>query len=336
MVNHLDIFHCYTNKRKLQIPSLKDIKGVINTFLFSRALAEVQDSGLVINLGAKKIKNIRNHPFFLFLHLWDVHNPYFCPKKLRTYNGRNSKKILHDRYLGSVRYADRQLGRFFNFLKNNNIFDDTIVIVTSDHGESLTEHDIFFDHHGLYDETTHVPLIIRYPRRFSEGKKVRGFIQHVDLLPTILDILNIGQEEYQLDGKNLIPLVKNSRRVLRPFVYMEESYVQQKRAIRTKKYKYIEAKDGVGYCRYCHKVHAGVEELYDLQKDPSEKNNVANQNPAMAKELKSKMNNFVNELVEKRKRDIQIAGTGKHSADDIDKDEEKKVMKKLRSLGYMD
>jgi arylsulfatase A-like enzyme len=81
------------------------------------------------------------------------------------------------------------------------------VVINSDHGETLYDHDCYFDHHGLYDNTLHVPLIIRYPGKMPAGKRVTGYNQHKDLLPTLLDLAEIPVGDQQLDGKNLMALV---------------------------------------------------------------------------------------------------------------------------------
>ena len=66
--------------------------------------------------------------------------------------------------------------------------DETIVVINSDHGETLYDHDCYFDHHGLYDPTLHVPMIIRYPGKVPAGKRVKGYNQLQDLMPTLMDL----------------------------------------------------------------------------------------------------------------------------------------------------
>lgn len=332
-VNHLDIFQCYTDKKKFKIPSLKDIKGVLSTFLFTKELAEVQDAEFITDTALNKIREIKKDKFFLFLHYWDVHTPYNCPKQFRKYYSTDKRKILKDRYTGAVQYVDRQIGRLFNKLQERKIMDDTLIIITSDHGESLVEHDIYFDHHGLYDETIHVPLIIRHPGIFNKPQRIKGFVQHTELVPTILGILNINTDGYNFDGKNLSASIENNMLKIRPYVYAEESYVQKKRCIRTDKYKYIYAPDGVGYCRYCHKVHKGLEELYDLERDPGETINIAEEKPSIKNELRLKIDYLIKEIHDKRQKIME--NNNSESVDSYEQDR-RKIHKKLKSLGYMD
>ena len=84
-------------------------------------------------------------------------------------------------------------------------FGPGLIILTGDHGESMAEHKIFFDHHGLYDPTIHVPLIVRAPGKFAPGARVGGMVRHIDIVPTLLDLLGLPPHE-QADGRSLAPL----------------------------------------------------------------------------------------------------------------------------------
>lgn len=335
---HIDIFLQYADKRKFAIPSPKDVKGVLRTFLFSKELAEIQDAAFVTDLATELIKGIKKDNFFLFLHYWDTHTPYNCPREYQSYRGSDRKERLTSRYVGAIKHVDQQLGRLFRELKGRNLWDNTIVIITADHGESLTEHGIFFDHHGLYDVTIHVPLILRYPRISGKAQRIKGFVQHTDLLPTILEALNIDAEKFHLDGTSLTPLIEHSVSGIRPFIYCEESYVQKKRAIRTERYKYICATDGIGYCSYCHKIHGGAEELYDLKHDPFEKVNIVEGAPGIRKDLKGKLDDFVTYLRLKRESEIKQKDLVRFDEDPhtyrAGNDEE--IKRRLKSLGYID
>ena len=336
VLRHIDIFLQYADRRKLGIPSPKDIRGVLRTFLFTRELAEIQNAASITDLAIESIGRVKKDKFFLFLHYWDTHTPYHCPREYQSYRGSDRRKRLISRYMGAIRYLDQQLGRLFRELKEGNLWDNTVIIVTSDHGESLTEHGIFFDHHGLYDVTIHVPLILRYPGISAKAQRVKGFVQHTDLLPTILETLNIDVAEFRPDGTSLVPLIRNSVSEIRPFVYCEESYVQKKRAIRTERYKYICATDGVGYCSYCHKIHSAAEELYDLKDDPFERANILEQNPDIHRDLKEKLDDFISHLLLKRESqekqtDPSQLGEGAYA---YGAEEEEDIKRRLQSLGY--
>jgi len=338
MLNHTDIFRHYAGTRTYRLPSLGDLKAVLSTFLFTRELAEIQDASLITDSAIESLKGADGDSFFLFVHYWDTHTPYNCPKRFRTYKRTDKEKRLTDRYVGAIRYVDEQLGRLFGALKEKGLWDDTLIIVTSDHGESLTEHGIYFDHHGLYDVTTHVPLILRHPSVFSKPKRVSGLVQHTDLVPTILDILGIDDGDLGFDGRSLIPLIRGDVAEIRPFTYSEESYVQKKRAIRTTTHKYIQAVDGVGFCSYCQKIHSGREELYDLARDPSEEVNLIDEEPAVCQVLKKELDGFVEQLTLRKQKRIKERETrqGESETWTYSAEEQKEIEKRLRSFGYMD
>jgi arylsulfatase len=289
IASHLGLLRIYSKKRRFTAASLwKGFKDVFRTFLFTFELARVQDACFITDLAEELIKKSRKENFFLFLHYWDTHTPYNCPRNfLEKKKGHvTSQEALLAKYNGAVRYVDQQIGRLFDVLKEERLLEDTLIIITSDHGESLWEHDIFFDHHGLYDVTTHVPLILYYPKAFSEPKRVKSLVQHADLAPTLYELLNIKYKDYELDGASLMPLIRGEKREIRQFVFNEESYVQRKIGFRTKKFKYILSPDGVGMCNYCQQVHGGEEELYNLEVDPEENANIAVESKIMADEMK--------------------------------------------------
>jgi arylsulfatase A-like enzyme len=150
-------------------------------------------------------------------------------------------------------------------------------------------------------------------------------------------MLNIDYKNYAFDGLSLFPLVRGEKDEIRDFVFYEESYVQRKVGLRTSNFKYIYAPDGVGMCNYCQKVHAGVEELYELEKDPGEKNNIADENKEKAAEMRQRLDGFIKKLDKKRNRMLeQGQSRGDISEDNKYFKEDKKIRKKLRSLGYMD
>lgn len=301
------------------------------------------DGSTITNHAIKIIeRNLNKKPFFLLIHYIDTHLPYNSPKKYEkeffeeTSNNERIedvlkriknprwreflKKCLSDakttddvvaKYDGAIFYVDENIGRLIDYLNKHEILDDTIVIITSDHGESLTEHNIYFSHHGLYDVTIHVPLIIKYTE--LPKKRLNCFVQHVDIVPTLLDILNIKIDSFFFDGVSLLPLVNGKIKQIREAIFAEESAAQRKRAIRTEDLKYItkindiKPKSGFEYegifnleedtCRYCGFKHAEPEELYDLKNDPNEVSNIAYMQTDIVQELRSKMDNWVRNLI---------------------------------------
>ncbi|HET8922733.1 MAG TPA: sulfatase-like hydrolase/transferase [Candidatus Acidoferrum sp.] len=136
---------------------------------------------------------------FVWVHLYDPHDPYEPPPPY--------SEIYKDRlYDGEIAYADSALGHFLAHLKKQNRFDGALIIVVGDHGEGLGEH--HEDTHGifLYDSTTHVPLIVKLPNGRATGREVVEQVRTMDIMPTILDLLDIPLPT-ELDGASLRPLL---------------------------------------------------------------------------------------------------------------------------------
>lgn len=340
MLANIGLLRIYARKREPSIRSnWKGLKDVFNTFCFTFELARIQDAGQVTRLAEKLISQLKNEKFFLFLHYWDTHSPYNCPKKYMPVNGRSRNPIdsFLLKYQGAVNYIDDNIGKLLNVLKEQKLMENTLLILTSDHGESLTEHDIFFDHHGLYDETTHTPLILHNAKIIREAKRITGFVQHIDLVPTLCELLDIEDKNMAFDGKSLWPLIKGEKDDIRDFAFNEESYVQRKIGLRTNRYKYIFAPDGLGKCNYCQKVHAGPEELYNLDHDPKETVNRIREDKHATRKIKHKINDLIKKLDKKKQLELNKGYSEKKSSRHVqDYNEEKRIQKKLRSLGYKD
>jgi arylsulfatase A-like enzyme len=251
-----------------------------------------EDADNITRRASDLINANKEKKFFLFLHYWDTHTPYKPPaqysSKFKDEKAPHSN--IRSRYDGSIAYADYNIGILMEMLKKLDLLDDTLIIFTGDHGESLGEHEIYFAHHGLYDEGVHVPLIFRYPKLLPQGKRIDALIQHFDVFPTILDILAIPRNEENLDGKSLLPLVTGKISELHEAVYSIDSQnINGKRLIRTEDYKYTFAfSEEAAVCRVCGRMHGDLEELFDLKEDPNETRNILGENPKIAKQLKDK------------------------------------------------
>ena len=195
-------------------------------------------------------------PFLLFLRHMDPHSPYLPPppyermfyhgdefdpanksmepvmdfKPFCDYFARwmppgvTDKDYIIAQYDGAIAYMDACIQSIFNALEAHDIFDETIVIVNGDHGETLYDHECWFDHHGIYDVTLHVPLIIRYPGKVPTGKRISGFNQHKALVPTILELAGI-ETDIAFDGVSLMRLVSGEARFLRKRVLYHGMYL---------------------------------------------------------------------------------------------------------------
>lgn len=204
---------------------------------------------------------------------WDQNYRHYLRVWFSLMNHRTLWDVIASNY-ASLIAVDRQIGRLVSRLEREGELDDTMFILTGDHGESLGEHEIFFSHHGLYQPTVRVPLIIsniKVDRPILESN-----VSHMDIVPTVLSATGMRRAP-AVDGKDLLsdsttPAVLAER----PLVTME-TLVENKVAAVLEGQKQIQAVGPKGsYCVLCHKIHGGGElELYDLESDPGEMTNEA-------------------------------------------------------------
>lgn len=244
-------------------------------------------------------------PFFLWLHLYDPHDPYEPPEPFRSrYPGRP--------YDAEVAYADSLVGRFYEALEQKGLLESSLVVVTGDHGEGLRSHDEGFHGFFVYDSTAHIPLIFRLPGKRLGGRVVKEAVSHVDLLPTILEALGRPIPP-TVQGTSLLPLLLGREGAEERAVYSESLYPllhygwAPLRALRTARYKYIEAPRP---------------ELYDLVADPDEEKNLLADERRVARDLRERLREL--------RSTIEVEGRGGERAD---LDEE--TLAQLRALGYV-
>ena len=146
-------------------------------------------------------KKLVKRPFFLWLHYFDPHVNYDPPSPYR--------EEYSSPYDGEIAYMDEWVGYVINELKRWGLWNNTIVLIVADHGESLEEHREMTHGIFIYRSTTHVPLILKYPSALHGGKRIKQCVSIVDIMPTILDMLHINTGRI-FDGKTLIPLVEKN------------------------------------------------------------------------------------------------------------------------------
>lgn len=274
----------------------------------------------------------KDESFFLFLHYWDAHTPYLPPEEHRAafypadrdpfdpanrsmepaYNhlaypffkhhhydlvGPVTDSAYYDAmYDAEIRGLDDRIRELDEHLERLGIREDTLLILFGDHGESLTEHSIYWDHCGLYEPTVHVPIIMRWPNKLPAGRRVSGFVQHADLLPTVLEAARTaapsGIDPERLatpdgvDGRSLWPAIRGEAEGAHEAIYLSECAWQAARGIRTERYKYIRTYDAGPFERPpC--------ELYDLTEDPGETSNVADERPDIVRGLQEQLDRWV-------------------------------------------
>ena len=142
-----------------------------------RPLGQMQRAGMdTLAAASTWLDTLTSPKFFLFFHIYEPHRPYAPPPHIKAGNP----------YDGEVQYADEIVGKLLDRLREKDLYDDATIVLLSDHGEGLGDHGE--DEHGifLYRETTHVPLVIKLPRKAGGGRRVAAPVQHIDLVPTHL------------------------------------------------------------------------------------------------------------------------------------------------------
>ena len=259
----------------------------------------------------------QDQPFFLFLRHMDPHSPYLPPapyermfyhgdecdpnnksmEPVMTFKpfcdyfatwmppGITDKDYVIAQYDGAVAYMDACIQSIFNALEAMGIEDETIVVLNGDHGETLYDHECWFDHHGIYDVTLHVPLIIRYPGNIPAGQRVPGFNQHKDLVPTILELAEIDAG-INFDGRSLIPMINSEVTSHESEIYLTECTWMRKHGWRTPEWKLIRALEPDFHFK-------PPVELYNLIHDPDENDNLAETHPDVVELLTERMNAWI-------------------------------------------
>lgn len=177
----------------------------------------------------RHLGRLPDEPLFLFVHWIDPHGPYAPPeaatfrferepgkrtrikKKVSAFQRLSGAEFLEDyiaAYDSEVRFVDEQVGRVLDRLKELGLYDASLILFTSDHGESLGEHDVYFRHGWhLHDASYRVPLLIKPPKGGVKRESWAGAVSLIDLLPTVLDYVELEPME-GLDGRSLRPLLE--------------------------------------------------------------------------------------------------------------------------------
>ena len=256
-------------------------------------------------------------PFFLFVRHMDPHSPYlpprpfdrafYCGDEFDPANksmepvfafkpfcdylaswmpaGLTDKDYVIAQYDGAVAYMDACIQNIFAELTGLRLDENTLVVVDSDHGETLYDHDCYFDHHGIYEPTLVVPLVLRLPGRVPGGLRLAGNALLQDVMPTVLDILGV-KAKIKFDGQSLLPEMKGRRRKPSTEFYITECTWMRKHGWRTPQWKLIHALEP--------DFHFKPEvELYNLVDDPEENRNLAGREKKVVAMLEERMQAWI-------------------------------------------
>lgn len=281
----------------------------------------------------------REKPFFIFLHMWDVHYDYLPPPPFDTmfdpaYQGSiNGEHIFTSNLLnknmdpgdlahvvalydGEIRFTDAYLGRILGLLQELGIYDSTVVAVTADHGEEFFDHGAMTHGKTLYDEVVLVPWVIRFPVKIPAGRVVERQVRLSDVAPTVLSLAGISQpREFGAglrppmdDRPDLVPLILGRSEPARDS-FAVGNLRNQTHSIRTKQFKLIRHADG-------------RDELFDLVADPQERSDLSKLRPQVKVVLQNQLAAW--------KSEADIGGSPeRHSGID------QELQDALRSLGYL-
>ncbi|SEO21012.1 Arylsulfatase A [Halogranum amylolyticum] len=278
----------------------------------------------VADLAIDALREHATDDTFVYAQFWDPHTPYKQPglddaegsaeyplpphptaetiEEHQTWDrwrsaprqGIESRADLADvlaKYDNEIEYVDEQIGRVVDALEAAGIYDDTLLVVTADHGEEFGEHGLYSEHWSTYEGTQRIPLIVKPPADAEPAvSRVDTPVTNVDIAPTIADYAGLDVPG-RWQGESLRPLVESTAENPREFVVVEHGLYTAQRAIRTAKWKLIRT------------YHAGLWEdelatfeLYDLEDDPWEQQNLVDARPEVVAELREKLLRWVDEM----------------------------------------
>ena len=321
-----------------------------------RLLTRSEDSGAAYtnNSIRRWIRHGRDNkrPFFLFVNYMEAHAPYIhLPHKhisqflssgeierLGAINQDRQKyltrsitmtdddfRILRSVYDAQIAHLDQTISNLIGILKANNLFEQSLIIITSDHGDLIGEHGLMHHSYCVYEELIKIPLIVKLPGSHAKGKDYNHLVSLLDIFPTISEVLDIKDDpsHQQLQGESLYSPESRDKR---EYVFVEcekpknefkdtypdfdfSVYDRHLLAIRSHNYKYIWASDGKN-------------ELYDLTQDPDEQDNIIDTKPDIAAQLENHLFTWYNSF--------EKSSNKTSPEDSIDTE----IREQLKGLGY--
>jgi arylsulfatase A-like enzyme len=280
--------------------------------------------------------------FFLFLHYMDTHFPYNPPAEYKTifpaekpgdmserdisnaWGSMEDRELLKEikgwmtaQYDGEIRYVDDEIGRLLKEFERLGILDRTIFIITADHGDEFLDHGQTLHRSTLYEELVKVPLIMYCPSGLPRGKAIEGLTRSVDILPTILDLLNVPRPEF-VDGSSLAPMIFDGTSDGISEAYMANLTNQ---GLRTEKWKYI------------RDHFAETIELYDLENDPKETINLAETQKQITEDMFARLRMYNERFAEEHAE--LMRGTASEDSSNKKTQIDDETLRQLKALGYI-
>ncbi len=258
------------------LPLFSAIEGLFPAVRPSTDGNELERASVVSTAAMKAISQI-NTPMLLWLHYMDPHQPYDAPdapteaqvipgwaagaagKRGRSAEERNAFLTAH---VFEIEYCDSQLGQIMDYLRRTDLWESSIVVFWSDHGEEFWEHGHWEHGHTLFNELLHIPLVIHLPGQ-SGSHRIEERVSLLDVMPTLLELCGIHAPE-DMRGRSLTPLLAGRTGNLPPFRVFAEAcvYGGMRKGLMTDHYKLI------------YHLYGDEFSLYDLQTDPGEQHNI--------------------------------------------------------------
>lgn len=263
----------------------------------------------VVAGAAAWLREHADRPFFLWVHLYDPHSPYFAPPPFQGRHGGHP-------YLDAVAFTDALVGDLLGALDEAGATARTVVVATSDHGEGLGDHGEPEHGYLLYEHAVRVPLIVAAPGKIAPGESMHGPASLVDIVPTVLGLMDAAVPE-GVQGVDLLDPGHGAALHERP-LYAETLYPHEEfdwsalYALRLGDYKYVESPSP---------------EVFELAADPAEQNDLSASRSDLAAFLGDELRRVSAGLVDVE-RLAEAAGAGSESVD-------AEAMERLRSLGYV-
>ncbi len=282
-------------------------QGFLNQYTANRKRWTKRASSVVETTATSALSWLHdNHdqgPFYLQVEIFDPHEPWDPPQHfLERYLKNPTKhswpeppygdikvpeegvKRLRANYAGEASNVDFWVGKIIQKIKDLGLYDNSIVVFLADHGALLNEQDQWVKGpEKLRTQVTHVPLLIHLPHNQYAGKRVSGFVQHADLVPTFLGRLSL-KPSARVTGEDLWPYVADEKTNNREFIVSAYGYIA---SVRTHEWNYSAVWNR-------EKFHGNyAPQLYDLKNDPEELHNVADQYPEVLKDLQAKLDQYI-------------------------------------------
>ena len=293
--------YCHPSQRA----GMGAVGGPIHQYLLNRQFWKTEEDWPCARLFGTAERWLENNvddgePFYLHIEsfapheMWDPPEDYYRMYMKSDYGGPRlvwppastarltavEVESVRALYAGMVTFTDSRIGRFLEKVEQLGLMDNTVIVFSADHGTFMGEQGVLTKGEGdIRTQVTHIPLIVYYPRQEWAGRKVTGFAQHADVMPTLLDI--VGSEiPARVTGRSLKPYLESGGTIDREWIVTGWG---DHGTVRTAEWLYQGRwNPGEAY-----------EELYDLRRDPLELTNVMPQNTALAAEMRKQLLEYV-------------------------------------------